>query len=495
MSYTPSKYQKAIFEFIETGSGNAVINAVAGSGKSSTLVDSLKKIDSSKSVLFLAFNKSIVEELKIKVGKMPNVTIKTLHSLGASVVNRSLWAVETKATKYTAYINSLLHNDAEGSLTEGVTKGDLKEFKSNIFALIDLCRSNLTKTKEEAKELAAKHGLILRGQEIAMAFKAIKWGLEKEDEIDFTDMLTFPLVKGMKLTYFDYVFIDECQDLNAAQRELFLKCIKPETGRFIAVGDPQQAIYGFAGADSKSFKLLQDLPNTVTMPLSVCYRCDASIIKMAQSIVPHIECRDGAPEGVVDHKAELSMVADGDMILCRLTAPLVDVCLRYIQQGIKAYIKGGDIGAGLVKLIEDTAVFKTNDILVRLGLRLYSVAADHAKANKCTLTKAQESEAYTRLADRIKAVEILSEGLENGAEISARIRSIFAESAQGICLSSIHRSKGLECPRVFILCPGLLWHPRSMQQQWTAEQEDNLVYVAYTRAKNYLGFIKDYAAE
>lgn len=492
MSYTPSKYQKAIFNYLEAGVGNAVIDAVAGSGKSTTLIECLKKIDPSKTVLFLAFNKAIVEELKIKIGKMPNVEIKTLHSLGASVINRSLWAVETNGSKYIRYINTLLHRDAEGSFTQGVEPADLKEFKNNIFSLIDLCRSNLIKTKEQAKELADKHGIILRGQEINMAFKAIKWGFKHEEQIDFTDMLTFPLVKNMSMTQYDYVFIDECQDLNAAQRSLFLRCIKPDTGRFIAVGDPKQAIYGFAGADVESFKLLQSLPNTVSLPLSVCYRCDKNIIKMAQSIVTHIEWREGAPDGVVDHRAELNMVQDGDMILCRLTAPLVDVCLRYIRQGVKAFVKGGDIGAGLIRIIEDTDMKTTGDILDALDFKLFNLSVDYAKANNCTPQEAQESAEYVRQYDQINAIRLLSEGLVNGSQTIARIRSIFSESAQGICLSTIHKSKGLEYSRVFILCPEKLWHERSMQMQWTTEQEDNLVYVAYTRAKNYLGFIRDY---
>ena len=58
--------------------------------------------------------------------------------------------------------------------------------------------------------------------------------------------------------------------------------------------------------------------------------------------------------------------------------------------------------------------------------------------------------------------------------------------------ATIHKSKGLECERVFILCPDKMMLDRAMQIEWMAEQERNLVYVAYTRAKNYLGFITDY---
>ena len=113
MSHTPSKYQAAVYHFIEGGKGNAVVDAVAGSGKSTTLVEALKKIPAHQSVLFLAFNKAIVEELKIKVGKMPNVTIMTLHGLGSKTVNRSLWATEINADKYKSFIYKA---DAQGYL-------------------------------------------------------------------------------------------------------------------------------------------------------------------------------------------------------------------------------------------------------------------------------------------------------------------------------------------------------------------------------------------
>lgn len=84
MLFVPSPYQQRIYDFIESGTGNAVINAVAGSGKTTTLINLLAKVPTTSRVLFLAFNKSIVEELKIKTQRFPNVEVKTLHSLGMS---------------------------------------------------------------------------------------------------------------------------------------------------------------------------------------------------------------------------------------------------------------------------------------------------------------------------------------------------------------------------------------------------------------------------
>lgn len=490
MSHTPSIHQTGVYNFIETGKGNAVIDAVAGSGKSTTLVNGLKRIPEYQTVLFLAFNKSIVEELKIKIGNAPNVRICTLHSLGSSIINKTLWGVEIQADKYKVFINSLERN---GILNAGIDleSSDLKQYKQNIIQLIDLCRLNLINDKERAAELADKHGINILANEIKFAFKAIKWGLANEDQIDFTDMIFFPLIKKMRVPTYDWVFIDECQDLNTVQRELFLQSLAP-TGRFIAVGDPHQAIYGFAGADIESFKILQALPNTVKLPLSVCYRCDGDIINLAKTIVPHIEAREGVAGGTVTRNSLLDDVEDGDMILCRLVSPLVDVCMRYIKQGTKAYIKGGDIGKSLVTMIQNTNREDMDDVMIKLEKDLAKIAFKYAKDIGCSLSEARESPIYTNYEDKVKAIEILSEDTNRAHAVISRILSIFSDKARGICLSSIHKSKGLESDRVFILCPELLYFPRAMGKEWTAEQERNLVYVAYTRAKHYLGFISDY---
>lgn len=283
MAIVPSKYQKVVYIYIEKGKGNAVIDAVAGSGKSTTIVNALKLIPKNKRVLFLAFNKAIVEELKIKVGNLNNVDIKTLHSLGASATMRALNS-QLQPDKYTAWVNNGIKYSSLSPKSELLPE-QMSTWKQNILKLIDLGRVNLVKSERDLEELAWKHNIDLEDNEVDIAIKGINWGERETQTIDFTDMIYFPNVKQINMFKYDWVFIDECQDLNAAQRNLFLKCLKPN-GRFVAVGDPRQAIYGFAGADVESFNLLKSLPNTVKLPLSVCYRCDTDIINMAKDIVP-----------------------------------------------------------------------------------------------------------------------------------------------------------------------------------------------------------------
>ncbi len=484
------QYQQAIYDFIQTGTGNAVVDAVAGSGKSTTIVNALKLIPETESVLFLAFNKSIVEELKIKVGNLPHVEIRTLHSLGASSIMRQI-NTTIQSDKYRAWVN------------EGIKFGAIKpygrlefeemgEYKSNILKLVDLIRVNLLESEEDAIDLALKHGLDLMDNEAEIAQRAIDWGRYEMDKIDFTDMIYFPNVKTIKMPQFDWVFIDECQDLNTAQRTMFLRCVKPETGRFIAVGDPRQAIYGFAGADVKSFNTLKALPNTINLPLSVCYRCDTEIIQLAKSIVPQIEARDGAKNGVIDHNASIHDVQDGDMILCRVTAPLANLCMRYIANGVKAYIKGKDIGMNLINMLNKTKRTNIEDALEVMDRELQKVALRVTKQTSCSIAEAQKSNQYQNYSDKIQSLIVLSEGITQVRQLISRIETIFSEGGKGICLSTIHKSKGLESDRVFIACPDKLYNPRSMQIDWMAEQESNLVYVAYTRAKHKLGFITDF---
>jgi superfamily I DNA/RNA helicase len=221
------------------------------------------------SLLFLAFNKAIVEELKVKIGDIENVTIKTLHSLGASVV-MSTFKSQLNTNKYRTYINDAMKFGAIKPNIKLVEE-EILDYKNNIVKLVDLARNTLSTSVQQLEEIAYKYQINIWDNECEMALKVVEWGVNKTDEIDFTDMIYFPNVKSLKMPQFDFVFIDECQDLNTAQRELFLKCLKPN-GRFIAVGDPRQAIYGFSGADVESFNILKSLPNTTLLPLSVCYR-------------------------------------------------------------------------------------------------------------------------------------------------------------------------------------------------------------------------------
>ena len=83
-----SKYQEEIFNEVEKGNSNLVINAVAGSGKTTTIVECCKRLSCERdNVKFLAFNKSIVQELESRIGSYADVS--TMHAFALSIIKKA----------------------------------------------------------------------------------------------------------------------------------------------------------------------------------------------------------------------------------------------------------------------------------------------------------------------------------------------------------------------------------------------------------------------
>lgn len=495
--FVPSKYQQGIFDFIQHGNGNAVINALAGSGKTSTIVNAVKLIPSTCNALFIAFNKEIVKELEKKLEGVKNVQVKTLHSLGFLMIRRNLGTnIEIDEYKYRTFIKKNIKQLSSADFDKMTTKL-IQQYTDNVIQLCDLGRYNLAQCEKDLLQVSARHDIPIIDDECDAVLNVLKWGKENTTSIDFTDMVWLPYeltLNPIGLQY-DYIFIDECQDLNAAQRELFLRCFRRGT-RFIAVGDKKQAIYSFAGADAKSFAKLQSLPNTTTLPLPISYRCPKKVVNLANQFVDTMECREGAPDGEIVHNVSIKDIHDGDMVLCRTKMPLIKLYMRYLRMGAKSYVRGQDIGLNLLRMVDKTEQIMLNVSLQKDGVfaRLYDDLFE--ERNRLMIKRGMDLEDATlsnqimNKYDSIKALEILAEGLTSARDLHDRIENVFAESADGVCLSTIHKAKGLEANNVYILCKTLM-PSRLATQDWEKEQEQNLMYVAYTRAKYKLGFVSE----
>lgn len=495
--FVPSKYQQGIFDFIQHGNGNAVINALAGSGKTSTIVNAVKLIPSTCNALFIAFNKEIVKELEKKLEGVKNVQVKTLHSLGFLMIRRNLGTnIEIDEYKYRTFIKKNIKQLSSADFDKMTTKL-IQQYTDNVIQLCDLGRYNLAQCEKDLLQVSARHDIPIIDDECNAVLNVMKWGKENTTSIDFTDMVWLPYeltLNPIGLQY-DYIFIDECQDLNAAQRELFLRCFRRGT-RFIAVGDKKQAIYSFAGADAKSFAKLQSLPNTTTLPLPISYRCPKKVVNLANQFVDTMECREGAPDGEIVHNVSIKDIHDGDMVLCRTKMPLIKLYMRYLRMGVKSYVRGQDIGLNLLRMVDKTEQIMLNVSLQKDGVfaRLYDDLFE--ERNRLMIKRGMDLEDATlsnqimNKYDSIKALEILAEGLTSARDLHDRIENVFAESADGVCLSTIHKAKGLEANNVYILCKTLM-PSRLATQDWEKEQEQNLMYVAYTRAKYKLGLVSE----
>ena len=494
--FTPSPYQEKIFDFIVHGNGNAVISAKAGSGKTSTCVTAIKLIKPKNKVMFLAFNKSIAEELSQKLKDYPNVEVRTSHSLGFAIIRKNVEGeAELDEFKYRRYIKSNISELTTIDVT--LTKNQLYNYIESICALVDFARFNLAQTAEEVKSLAVKYDVPIFFDECDVVIKVLEWGKTELNSIDYTDMVWLPVELSMNARAFqkDFIFIDECQDQSLMSIELFLKCFKRGT-RFIAVGDEDQCINTFCGSSEEAFQYMKDYPKTSQFDLPICYRCPKTVVELAKTLVPDIECREDAPKGDIIEKCWTSSLRSGDMVLCRSKAPLLKVYTKLLRKGIQCYIKGQDIGTNLKKLIEEVDIeelntnLKSDGVFVRLYDNLFEIRNKLMESKGLDYQDATLTNYITNMYDMIKALTVLAENYTTKTELLSHIDEIFDETREGVILSTIHKAKGLEADNVYILCNSSM--PSSLaKKEWEKNAEQNLIYVAYTRAKKKLGFISE----
>ena len=497
-----SAYQTDIFNFVTNESGSGLVAATAGSGKTTTLVEIANRMVSDpkfagKDMLLAAFNKSIAEEL---TSRLPGeFTCKTLHAHGMGAITKNV----SRRLKVDTYkYSNLIRDHIEGTYKIDRKSSDFYPILNMAQKLLDMVQVNLTDyTSQEAILLVAdKYDIEIKFEQVSMILNLVTSALTKgllqvkDGLISFGDMVWAPTILGMTPKQYDFLMIDEAQDLNRAQLMLVKNSMKPG-GRALFVGDRSQAIYGFAGADAKSLNNIKSEFAATEMPLSICYRCPTSHIALAQEVDPTIESAPGAIEGQV---LELSLellnkhVQVGDMILCRTTAPLVKVCYSLIKDGIPATVRGQDIGKGLAKMAEE--VFKK--LPVFNGTAYYASVETYLQVESAKIrAKFQDNKdkaelLVSNLQDRLEVLNVIYDSTSpaNIKDLTTSILSMFSDNTSPVMLSTVHRAKGLECDHVFILKPELMPHPLA---KGAAQQEGEMAikFVALTRARKTLTFI------
>lgn len=477
----PSKYQKVVFHEVVNGNGDLVISAVAGSGKTTTIVECLKLIPPSKRTLFSAFNNTVVDELKLRCPS--NVIVSTLHSIGWQSMKR-YYGNDIKLNPSKSYMY------AEKMFKYSIPKKLLAFQCLMLSKLIDLYKLNLANSREELMELADKHDIFYDDVMIEQAMLLLEIVSADTSQFDFADMVFVPAVlEDIQLFTYDYIFVDECQDLNRAQQRL-LERSRKKGGRMISVGDPNQAIYGFAGADVESFNRLVNKKNTKLLPLSVCYRCSKEVVEFASKIVPTIEAYEKSRIGVV-RNGSVNEIRDKDWVLCRNIRPLIMLCVDLINRGKKAHVKGAEIGKSIITLLKKTNEKSYSRALDKLMEMLESTRKELKSRGVADPLRHPK---YLNLRERISVIMFLGKNSRSTTEIISKLERVFKEQTGGIQLSTIHKAKGLENDRIFLICPELM-PSKYATQPWQLEQERNLQYVAYTRAKDQLIIVEDFKDE
>jgi DNA helicase II / ATP-dependent DNA helicase PcrA len=495
MTFLPSPQQAAFLDWISNASGSAVMVAVAGAGKTKSIELALPLIPESKFVTLVAFNTTIAKELNARIEKLRKETgraygrvqAKTFHGLGFGAVRKRLgnitpnidsgkcrklvkeWLGEAQQEMYSDFICKLV-SLAKGQGIGTRLAADITDAWESIIHHHDLYLEHEDATEEHAIQLARE--LLRRSNEAA-----------EKGSLDFDDQLYMVLKWNLRLWQNDWVFVDEAQDTNPVRRALAKLALRPG-GRLVAVGDPKQAIYGFTGASHDAIDLIEAEFNTIRLPLTVSFRCAQSVVREAQTIVPYIQPAETAPEGKVEVLAAdkaLAILDSHDAILCRNTAPLIGMAFKLIADGRGCVVLGKDIGAGLVSLIKKQNAKGVDALLEKLGKFR---AREYAR-----YTKQDEPEKADGINDRVACIRIVCEALPEGKGRTvpaaiAKLESLFSDTNGVLTLCTVHKAKGKEWRRVAILRPDLM--PGRARQEWQQVQEQNLMYVAYTRAQEHL---------
>ena len=546
MKYTQE--QLDIFSFVQHGTGHGIIDAVAGAGKTTTIMESVAYVPKGTRMLFCAFNKSISKEISSRFRKkgMNDVVVKTIHALGYGILkahnthNRALQIEDKKFQKLIKseelqellkphYKEIILINKLDPEDT--VDKNNQSAVKSLVYRIerrllninqkyrATLCKNDLNEFTDLVKHFgifnsieAAKENF---EQELALYFTCHQILLREGNELskrsmifDFTDMLFLPYEWELyPVQKFDFVFIDECQDLSRSQLAICLKFCK-SSARIMAVGDPRQSIYGFTGADIESFDRVKDTTRAQQLPLTTCFRCPQEVIKIAKEIRSDIE-GNKEEAGIVqsiDFDNVVNFARPGDLIISRIKAPLVVLVFDFIDKGIKVQIHEEEANEFLKEL---KSLFKQNERQKRFAAfaggfeelkqmvikrREYMIRKDAERivsdVERDIVIKAEIEYLHQRLDFLHKKSIKWAADCFCIDDILKRIWDYITAKENPIKLSSIHRAKGLEENRVFVIDYDALPHLRLEIQDWEVTQEINLKYVAVTRAKEELYLVK-----
>lgn len=547
MGFKPSTYQQDILDFfLNNPQSNMLVNALAGSGKSTTAC--MLSEHSKTSDLYIAFNASVVEEFKKKI-KNPKTKVMTMHSLAYSIM---LYNVEQESkdsgekpkgfgSQRSKRTVSLDNFKPHKILDEEITKryGRYIEFakrvflKDNYINLYNLCRLTLTdmSSNKDVSRLIDDHVLFLyygdEGysapdiSEITSTLKILdtksRQQFETQGVIDFTDMLwiTFNKLKydNWEVPYwalYTNIYCDEVQDFSNIQLN-FLKFIKRTKGRYVFIGDFHQAIYNFAGANAQAFNQIPKMFAPVkTFDLPICYRCAKSHLSRVNREygIPILPC-DDAPMGFVKtiDKSKISEYAKaGDMVISRKNKWIAEVVLDLARNGTPIFIEDKEMVGAIKRQIlssKCTSVGTLEKFLQKVisnyNKKLFEIVSKNAREGGHEEERLEAvAETNSKIDNTSFLLEILEGYLENHAssdsvsKFSNFIDKLLNTTPSPNCvrLCSIHKAKGLEATNVFVLNEAKINYDfRNSKEQNI--QEKNLSYIATTRAKEGLYLVKE----
>ena len=291
-------FNQAQKKAIMHGDGPCLVLAGPGSGKTLTIVNRIKYLIEDRKVrpeeiLVITFTKYAAAEMKLRLkalmeGRSVPLTVGTFHGIYYGILK---WAyhfgpqnILSEEEKYQLVRQIVSRQEAEIF--------DEEDFLQEIVTEIGVVKNNrLDISQYEAKKCSSE-----MFRNIYCEYETLR---KKARKIDFDDMLVLcydlfvsrPDVLKMWQQKFRYILIDEFQDINQVQYDVIKMLAEPERNLF-AVGDDDQSIYGFRGADSRlMFAFQRDYPECEQILLDVNYRSTSNIVNNSLKVIAHNEIR------------------------------------------------------------------------------------------------------------------------------------------------------------------------------------------------------------
>jgi superfamily I DNA/RNA helicase len=459
----------------------AVINAVfksvllviayAGTGKSTTLKHFCKK-HIGKTFLYFVFNKSMEEEAKESFKGIPGVTITTFHSFALRYFGEEIRS---------RLENDLKPFDLKVYLEDEIDEDNIYIYSKALFDLINEFATSDETMEEFVINMRAKKRTWSVSKGVPLLFL-----LKKLPDIwsDLVSNSTMPMGHDIYLKLFelsrpkldyDYILVDEAQDISRLMKSLVLRQTEIEINgrkpKAIFVGDSFQSIYSWRGAVN-SLEHIQEEMDPVVMYLSQSFRCPPHIGFMADAIIK----KAGAEKTFKGVAPPLKELTKHKTYIARTNGGLFDFCMQNLDS--KLYFVGGIKNYNFSDILDvkylqiGRTEFISNPFIASFpsfkALVQYSNSVNDMSLKGLTgvIFKYGDMDLFKAISD------IKDAAVENEKDAEKTI-------------TTCHKSKGLEWPRIELLDGFPLGNKKKMKKMTPAmiREEQNLLYVAITRSQ------------
>ena len=346
----PTAEQSHILSLVHDSRANLLINALAGSGKTTTLEMIQDAVP--PPTLCIAFNKRIADEMAKRFRS--TTTVRTFNGLGHRIWSATCAGhLSLDPKKVPDLLREVIKELPRSDQSEAW------EVMWDVKAAIDLAKSvGYTPTGKypNAKRLISREGFYaslpesigsigpyLLEETLLRSIKAAYAGL-----IDYNDQVYMPALFGGTYPKHPTVLVDEAQDLSPVNHEMLGHLTR---SRIIAVGDPWQSIYAFRGAVTNGMERLKERFAMTEADLSVSFRCPEAIVRAVHWRVPKMKWVKEGGRVASLRNPTVNSFTDGCAIICRNNAPLFALALRLLSAGRSVSVSGSDIGPRVVGIM------------------------------------------------------------------------------------------------------------------------------------------------